>query len=209
MYTKYFKRLLDVVLSFAALLILSPLLVLLTAIGAFAMHGNPFFTQLRPGKNEKIFKLIKFRTMSNVKDCKGCLLPDEKRLNKYGKFLRKTSLDELPELICILRGDMSIVGPRPLAVQYLPYYNSIERHRHDVRPGLTGLAQINGRNALNWPERFSFDIQYVNELSFKLDVQIVWNTIWKVLKRDNVSVRGTTAIEDFDKFRLAELDLRK
>ena len=156
MYAKFFKRFLDFVLSLIALIVLSPILLILTVVGAIAMRGNPFFTQLRPGKidpktgREKIFLLIKFRTMSNKKDKDGKLLSDELRLNKYGRILRSTSLDELPELWNILKGDMSIVGPRPLLVEYLPYYTEEERHRHDVRPGLTGLAQVNGRNAISW-----------------------------------------------------------
>ena len=205
MYAKFFKRFFDFVLSLLALIVLSPILLILIVCGAFAMHGNPFFTQERPGKNEKIFKLIKFRTMSNAKDKNGNLLPDADRLNKYGRILRSTSLDELPELINICKGDMSIVGPRPLAVQYLPYYNEQERHRHDVLPGLTGLAQINGRNAVNWPERFAYDLQYVKNISLKNDVLIIWKTVWKVLKRNDVAVRGMTKVQDFDKFRREEL----
>ena len=146
MYRKYIKRLLDFLISLVALIFLSPILLILTAVGAVAMHGNPFFTQQRPGKNEKIFKLIKFRTMSNKRDSEGNLLPDEVRLNRYGRLLRSTSLDELPELLNILKGDMAIIGPRPLLVKYLPLYNEKQHHRHDVRPGLTGYAQVHGRN---------------------------------------------------------------
>ena len=159
------------------------------------MRGNPFFTQLRPGKiskktgEERIFKLIKFRTMSNTKDKDGRLLPDDKRLNKYGRFLRSTSLDELPELFNILIGDMSIVGPRPLLVDYLPYYTEEERHRHDIRPGLTGLAQVNGRNAIaSWEERFEYDIQYVKNVSLFLDIKILILTVLKVVKRSDILV---------------------
>ena len=160
MYAKFFKRVFDFTLSLFALIVLSPILLILTIIGTIAMKGNPFFTQLRPGKickktgQEKIFKLVKFRTMSNAKDKDGNLLPDDIRLNKYGRFLRSTSLDELPELWNILKGDMSIVGPRPLAVQYLPFYTEEESKRHSVRPGLTGLAQVSGRNSLKWEEKF-------------------------------------------------------
>ncbi len=186
MYAKYFKRFLDFVLSFAALLILSPVILILTIVGAIVMKGNPFFTQSRPGKGEKIFKLIKFRTMSNDKDKDGKLLPDSVRLNKYGKFLRSTSLDELPELINIFVGDMSIVGPRPLLVEYLPYYTEEEKHRHDVRPGLTGLAQINGRNNVDWAKRFQYDVEYVNNLSISLDLKIIFNTVTVIFKRTGV-----------------------
>ena len=168
------------------------------------MKGNPFFYQRRPGKNEKIFGLIKFRTMSNAKDKDGNLLPDDQRLNNYGRILRKLSLDELPELINIFKGDMSIVGPRPLAVQYLGYYNEIESRRHLVLPGLTGLAQINGRNCINWPERFAYDVKYVENVSFLFDVSIILKTIVKVLKRSDVAVRATGTIVDFDKYRQLE-----
>jgi lipopolysaccharide/colanic/teichoic acid biosynthesis glycosyltransferase len=179
-------------LSLTALIVLCPIMLILTVIGAIAMRGNPFFVQPRPGKrgkdgNEKIFNLIKFRTMSNAKDKEGKLLPDEKRLNKYGKFLRSTSLDELPELINILIGNMSIVGPRPLLVEYLPYYTEIERQRHNVRPGLTGLSQISGRNFLEWDKRLAKDIEYVNNISFIFDISIILSTAVKVIKREGVS----------------------
>lgn len=188
MYRKFFKRAMDIVLSFLALTVLSPILLIFTIIGAIAMKGNPFFTQKRPGKGEKIFKLIKFRTMTCEKDEDGKLLPDAKRLTKYGRFLRSTSIDELPELINILIGDMSIVGPRPLAVSYLPYYTEEERHRHDVRPGLSGLAQINGRNAISWESRFKYDIEYVNSITFIGDVTIIIKTLFKAfIKREGIS----------------------
>lgn len=206
MYKNYLKRFLDIVLSSCSLVILSPVFIILIIAGTFFMRGNPFFVQERPGKNEKIFKLIKFRTMDNRCDKNGNLLPDAVRLNKYGKILRSTSLDELPELINILRGDMSLVGPRPLAVQYLPYYNEEERKRHDVLPGLTGLAQINGRNAANWPERFAYDLEYVNTISFINDCKIIIGTIGKVLQRGDVTVRGTGKVIDFDKYRQKEWD---
>ena len=209
MYEKYFKRALDFILSFIALVVLSPLLLVLTIAGAIAMKGNPFFVQPRPGKKgkdgkEQIFKLIKFRTMSNAKDKDGNLLPDDVRLNRYGRFLRSTSLDELPELINILLGQLSIVGPRPLAVQYLDYYTENERRRHDVLPGLTGLAQINGRNCINWPERFAYDLEYVDNISLRMDINIIFKTVLKVLKRSDVSVRATGTVIDFDKFRILE-----
>lgn len=205
-YEKYIKRLLDIICSMAALIVLSPVLLVLTIVGAIKMKGNPFFMQLRPGKDEKIFKLIKFRSMTCETDKDGNLLPDEKRLTKYGKFLRKTSLDELPELINILKGDMSIVGPRPLAVQYLPYYNQEERKRHDVLPGLTGLAQINGRNAANWPERFAYDVAYVENITFANDVSIILKTAKKVLQHKDITVRGTGKVIDFDKYRQQEIE---
>ncbi len=198
MYVKFFKRFFDVVLSFGALIFLSPLLLILTIVGTFAMHGNPFFVQERPGKDEKIFKMIKFRTMSTLKDENGELLPDELRLNKYGKFLRATSCDELPELINILKGDMSIVGPRPLLVRYLSFYTENEHHRHDVRPGLTGLAQINGRNNLNWDKRLGMDIEYVNSISFINDFKIVLSTVLKVLKKSDIASGEQLVMQDLD-----------
>lgn len=197
MYVKFFKRFLDVVLSFCALAVLSPLLLVLTIIGAIAMHGNPFFVQERPGKGEKIFKLIKFRTMSNKKDENGELLPDELRLNKYGIFLRKSSCDELLELVNILRGDMSIVGPRPLLVRYLPRYNERQRRRHDVRPGLTGYAQAHGRNAVSWEEKFEMDVWYIENVSFKTDMKILFDTVKIVLKRKGVSSDTSATMEEF------------
>ncbi|MFR7913143.1 sugar transferase [Eubacterium ramulus] len=209
MYAKYFKRVIDFSLSLIALIVLSPLLLVLIVTGTVFMKGNPFFTQERPGKDEKIFKLIKFRTMDNRKNREGKLLPDEVRLNKYGRFLRATSLDELPELANIVKGDMSIVEPRPLAVIYLDYYNDEEKKRHTVLPGLTGLAQVNGRNVLNWNERFAYDIQYVENVSFLLDVKIILKTIVKVFKRQDVSVRGTTQIKDFHVFRMEEWEKEK
>lgn len=200
-YSRFIKRGMDFVLSFMALIILSPLLLLLTIIGAIAMVGNPFFTQERPGKNEKIFKLIKFRTMTNKKGKDGKLLPDTQRLTEYGKILRKTSLDELPELINILLGQLSICGPRPLAVQYLPFYNDYERIRHTVRPGLTGLAQVKGRNAVNWDERFVYDIEYAQNITFIGDIKIIFLTVLTVLKHENIGVRGVDSPIDFDVYR--------
>ena len=188
MYAKYIKRPIDFFLSLCAIVVLSPFLLIFTLIGAVAMKGNPFFTQLRPGKDEKIFKLIKFRTMTCETDENGNLLPDEKRLTKYGKFLRSTSLDELPELINILKGDMSIVGPRPLLPEYLPYYTEEEKHRHDVRPGLTGLAQINGRNAIIWEQIFAYDLEYINAVTLVTDIKIIFLTVYRVLKRSDVLV---------------------
>lgn len=197
MYAKYIKRVLDFVLSLMALIVLSPLLVILIILGAVFMRGNPFFTQTRPGKNEKIFKLIKFRTMDNRKDKDGKLLPDDVRLNKYGRILRSTSLDELPELINILIGDMSIVGPRPLLVKYLPRYNEEQRHRHDVRPGLTGYAQAHGRNAVTWEEKFKMDVWYTRNISFITDVKVIIDTVKVVLKRDGISSDTSATMEEF------------
>lgn len=202
MYAKYIKRILDFVLSLCALIVLSPLLLILIILGAIFMGGNPFFTQQRPGKDEKIFKLIKFRTMDNRKDKNGNLLPDDVRLNKYGRILRSTSLDELPELINILKGDMSIIGPRPLLVEYLPWYTETEKHRHDVRPGLTGWAQINGRNAIDsWEQRFKYDLDYINNISFIFDVKIVFMTVAKVLKRSDIQVGSQIKVGRFDDAR--------
>lgn len=186
MYRKFFKRFLDILLSFLAIVVLSPVFLVLIALGAFYMKGNPFFVQQRPGMNEKIFKIIKFRTMSNERGSDGKFLPDEVRLNKYGKFLRSTSLDELPELFNILIGDMSIIGPRPLAVSYLQYYTQEERHRHDVRPGLSGLAQVSGRNGLSWEQKFQLDLEYIRSMSFMMDVKIIFTTVMKVLKREGI-----------------------
>ena len=197
MYAKFFKRLMDIVLSLCALLVLSPVLLVLTVLGAVKMKGNPFFTQQRPGKDEKIFKLIKFRSMTCEKDAQGNLLPDEVRLTRYGKLLRSTSLDELPELLNILVGDMSIVGPRPLLVQYLPRYNATQRRRHEVRPGLTGHAQVNGRNAISWEDKFKLDVEYVDNITFMGDVKIIWDTAMKVLKRDGISSETSVTMEEF------------
>lgn len=202
MYAKFFKRFLDFTLSLVALTVLFPILLALTVIGAIAMNGNPFFVQPRPGKkgkdgNEKIFKMLKFRTMSNAKDKDGNLLPDEKRLNKYGKFLRSTSLDELPELINILKGDMSIVGPRPLLVRYIPRYTEEQRRRHNVRPGLTGYAQVNGRNAISWEERFAYDVKYVDNITLIGDVKIILGTVKAVFKRSGITSETSATMEEF------------
>ncbi len=203
MYRYFFKRLFDFLLSLIALLILLPFLLVFAIIGAIAMKGNPFFTQLRPGKiskktgQEKIFKLIKFRTMSNAKDKDGNLLPDEKRLNGYGKLLRKLSIDELPEILNILKGDMSIVGPRPLLVKYLPLYNDEQKRRHNVRPGLTGYAQAYGRNSLTWEEKFKKDVYYVDNLSLWLDIKVLFKTVAVVLKRDGISSETSVTMEEF------------
>lgn len=201
MYAGFFKRVLDFTLSLLALIVLSPVLLVLTILGAVKMKGNPFFTQPRPGKNEKIFKLIKFRSMTCETDAEGNLLPDEARLTRYGKLLRSTSLDELPELVNILKGDMSFVGPRPLVVQYLKYYSEEERRRHEVLPGLTGLAQVNGRNSLIWEEKFAYDVEYVKNISFWLDVKILIKTVKIVIERNDIGARGEATLVDFDVYR--------
>lgn len=202
-YENYLKRVMDFILSLIVIIIFSPLLVILSLIGLIAMKGNPFFSQPRPGKidkktgNEKIFKLIKFRTMSNEKDKDGNLLPDNVRLNSYGKFLRSTSLDELPSLINILNGDLSIVGPRPQLVRDMIFMNPVQRERHLVRPGLTGLAQVNGRNNITWEKKFEYDLIYIKDISFTGDVKIILQTIGKVLKRSDVVREGTVSDMDF------------
>ena len=197
MYAKYLKRMIDFILSLIALIVLSPVLVVLMILGTVFMRGNPFFTQPRPGKNEKIFKLIKFRTMDNRKDADGNLLPDEVRLNGYGKFLRSTSLDELPELINIVKGDMAIVGPRPLLVRYLDRYNDEQRHRHDVRPGLTGYAQAHGRNALSWEDKFAMDVWYTKHVTFIGDIKILIDTVKTVLNKSGISSETSATMEEF------------
>lgn len=202
MYGRFVKRMLDIVLSFLTLVLLSPLMLILTIVGAIMMHGNPFFVQKRPGRRkkikladgtegygkEKIFSLIKFRSMTLKKDKKtGELLPDEERMTKWGTIIRKTSVDELPELFCVLKGDMSIIGPRPLLVSYLDAYTETERNRHNVRPGLTGLAQVNGRNSVNWDERLAYDVEYVRNLSFANDLKILFKTVSVVLRHTGVA----------------------
>lgn len=197
MYRHFFKRVLDIDCALLALTVFFPLFLTLMIIGTIEMKGNPFFTQERPGCREKIFKLIKFRTMTNEKDENGNLLPDEVRLNKYGKFLRSTSLDELPEAINILIGDMSVIGPRPLLVKYLPRYSTEQRRRHDVKPGLSGWAQVNGRNTISWEERFKMDVWYVEHISFFIDVKIVFMTIVKFIKREGISSETSATMEEF------------
>ena len=197
MYKRFVKRCLDFLLSLAALIILSPVL-LLVAILVRCKLGSPIlFKQKRPGLHEKIFCMYKFRTMTDAKDADGNLLPDEVRLTKFGKLLRCTSLDELPELFNILKGDMAIVGPRPLLVQYLPRYNERQHHRHDVRPGFTGLAQVNGRNSISWQEKFEWDVRYVENVSFLMDLRIIAKTVKVVLKRDGISSETSATMEEF------------
>lgn len=211
MYADYLKRVLDSLLSLLALVVLSPVLLLLMLIGAIAMGGNPFFTQQRPGRidpktgQERIFRLIKFRTMSNAKDENGALLPDDVRLNRYGKFLRSTSLDELPELLNILKGDMSIVGPRPQLVRDMLFMSPQQRRRHTVRPGLTGLAQVNGRNNITWEQKFRYDLQYIDSgITLWQDGKLILQTVGKVLKRSDTVREGTSSDLDYGDWLLQE-----
>ena len=208
-YRQFFKRFYDIVLSGLAIIVLSPLLLILTILGAIKMKGNPFFTQERPGKNEKVFKLIKFRSMTCEKGANGELLPDEKRLTKYGKILRSTSLDELPELFNIFKGDMSIVGPRPLLVEYLPWYSDEQSHRHDIRPGLTGFAQVHGRNTVSWDDKFKMDLRYSNEYSLLGDIIILLHTALSVIKREGISSATSATMESFIDYCIAEGRLPK
>lgn len=198
MYRKYFKRFFDVVLSACALIALSPVLLVVAVLVRVKLGSPVIFRQDRPGKDERIFKMYKFRTMTDARDENGDLLPDEDRLTKFGRMLRATSLDELPELWNILKGDMSIVGPRPLLVEYLPYYTEEEHHRHDIRPGLTGLAQVHGRNFLSWDERFQLDLRYLERVSLTLDVQIILMTIKKVVSRQDIAVGAEQILQDLD-----------
>lgn len=196
-YEKIFKRILDLILSLTGLIILSPLLLILTALTAVKMKGNPFFLQERPGKNEKLFRLIKLRTMNNEKDRDGNLLPSKNRLTHYGRILRKTSLDELPELLNVIKGDMALVGPRPLLVKYLPLYNEVQKRRHEVRPGITGYAQANGRNSLGWEEKFALDVEYVDNITFIGDVKILLKTFVKVISREGIEDSSSAIVEEF------------
>ena len=215
MYANFFKRVLDIVLSFLSLTVLFPFLLIFSVIGVFAMQGNPFFTQLRPGKKrkdgtEKIFRLIKFRTMNNKKDAVGNLLPDEQRLNGYGRWLRSTSIDELPELINILVGDLSIVGPRPQLVRDMVFMSAEQRRRHDVRPGLTGLAQVSGRNNITWEQKFEYDLLYIdNGITFFGDLKIILMTVGRVLKRSDTVRDGTSSDMDFGDWLVFEGKVEK
>ena len=197
MYKNFIKRILDIILSLLALVILSPLLILTAFLIRIKLGAPVFFKQLRPGKNEKIFGILKFRTMTDAKDENGNLLPDEIRLTRFGQFLRSTSIDELPELLNILKGDMSIVGPRPLLVQYLERYTAEQKHRHDVRPGLTGLAQVNGRNGITWEEKFHYDLEYVKNITFYGDCKIIFQTVMKVFGREGISSATSVTMEEF------------
>lgn len=198
-YEKYVKRFFDIILSLFALILLSPVMLIVAILVRTKLGSPVIFCQERPGKNERIFKLYKFRSMTDKRDEKGELLPDEVRLTKFGKLLRSTSLDELPELWNILRGDMSIVGPRPLLVKYLPLYNEVQKHRHDVRPGLTGWAQVHGRNTISWEEKFEYDVWYVEHLSFAIDVKTVFLTVKKVFRREGITSETAATIEEFKK----------
>ena len=197
MYKKYIKRLLDIILSLIAIIVLSPVFIVVAILVKIKLGSPVIFTQKRPGLNEKIFKMYKFRSMTNQKDENDNLLPDEVRLTSFGKKLRSTSLDELPELFNILKGDMSIVGPRPLLVKYLPLYNKHQARRHEVRPGFTGLAQVNGRNTISWNQKFDLDVRYVDEVSFLKDLQIVFKTILVVLKKEGINSNTSATMEEF------------
>lgn len=197
LYRKYIKRPMDFILSLCAIIILSPILLIVAVLVRIKLGSPVIFKQKRPGLNEKIFTMYKFRTMTDEQDEDGVLLPDNIRLTKFGIFLRSTSLDELPELLNILKGDMSLVGPRPLLIQYLPLYNEIQKRRHEVRPGLTGWAQVNGRNAINWEQKFIFDIEYISNISFLVDIKIFWLTVHKVLKRDDIKSDNSATMEPF------------
>ena len=204
MYKNHIKRILDILLSLCGILILSPVYLILWILVRSKLGRPALFTQERPGRKEKIFKLYKFRSMTDARDEKGQPLPDEVRLTRFGKILRSTSLDELPELFNILKGDMSLIGPRPLLVRYLPYYTKEERRRHDVRPGLTGLAQVNGRNALGWEDRFAFDLEYVDNCSLFMDLKVLGMTVGKVLKRSGTLSGADQTVADFDEYRKAQ-----
>lgn len=198
MYAKYLKRPMDFTLSLIAIICLSPVLGITALLVRIKLGSPVLFKQPRPGKDEKIFNMYKFRSMTDARDENGNLLPDEARLTKFGKLLRKTSIDELPELICILKGDMSIVGPRPLLVEYLPRYNEVQRRRHEVRPGLSGLAQVNGRNAISWEEKFDWDVKYVDNISFVGDIKIILLTIWKAfVKEEGIAAQGCATMSEF------------
>lgn len=209
LYRQFFKRFYDVLLSGMAIIVLSPILLILIVLGAIKMKGNPFFTQLRPGKNEKIFRLVKFRTMTCEKDENGELLPDELRLTRYGKILRSTSLDELPELFNIFSGQMSIVGPRPQLVRDMVFMSSDVRKRHGVRPGLTGLAQCSGRNAMSWEKKFEYDLKYIEKITLWGDVAIIFKTVFKVFARDGITEDGEATATDLGDYLLSKGEVTK
>lgn len=197
MYKHFFKHILDFVLAFSGLLLISPVFLLITVFLFIANNGKPFFFQTRPGKDGKLFKVIKFKTMNDKRDAGGDLLPDTERLTRVGGFVRKTSLDELPQLINVIKGDMSLIGPRPLLIQYLPLYSEEQARRHEILPGITGWAQVNGRNAISWQQKFTYDVWYVDHVSFRLDVKILWMTVMKVLKSEGVNASETITMEFF------------
>ena len=209
LYKVLIKRIIDLMVSTLALLLLSPIFLIIAIALSITYRGNPFFIQPRPGRNTKIFKIIKFRTMNMKCNDEGILLPDSERITAIGRFIRRTSLDELPQLINVLKGDMSLIGPRPLVVQYIPFYTDQENRRHSIRPGLTGLAQINGRNALTWESKFHFDNEYVDKMNFIMDATIFFKTIKKVFKRENIGIRGIDAPEDFNKYRSKQNEFSK
>lgn len=198
MYKHFIKPFFDCLSAAIGLVLLSPLFILVTIFLAFANDGKPFFFQLRPGKNGKIFKIVKFKTMNDKKDANGKLLPDAERLTKIGAFVRRTSLDEIPQLINVVKGDMSIIGPRPLLTHYLHLYNDFQNRRHEVKPGITGWAQVNGRNAISWDQKFAYDVWYVDNISFTLDVKILLKTVIKVIKSDGINAADAATIEPFD-----------
>jgi undecaprenyl phosphate N,N'-diacetylbacillosamine 1-phosphate transferase len=202
MYRHFFKRLFDLLLSLTGLLIASPLFVLITFLLTIANSGHPFFTQTRPGKNARLFKVIKFKTMNEKKDATGNLLPPAKRITPVGRFIRSTSLDEIPQLINVIKGDMSLVGPRPLRVEYLPLYSDFQARRHEVKPGITGWAQVNGRNTLDWDKRFEMDVWYVDNQSFLLDMKILFLTFYKVIKKDGINQSEQLPMEPFKGIKL-------
>jgi len=197
LYRNYLKRTLDLLVSLIAFCLLLPLFIIITALLFVANQGRPFFVQARPGKHESIFRLIKFKTMNDKKDAAGNLLPDGERLTGIGKFVRKTSLDEIPQLINVIKGDMSRVGPRPLLVEYLPLYSAVQNRRHEVRPGITGWAQVNGRNAISWEEKFELDVYYVDHISWRLDARVILLTIKKVFKTEGISQQGHATMPAF------------
>jgi undecaprenyl phosphate N,N'-diacetylbacillosamine 1-phosphate transferase len=197
MYKNFLKRIIDFLLSIIALVVLSPIFIIITIFLAVSNKGKPFFYQSRPGKDEKLFKVIKFKTMNDKKNEEGKLLSDADRLTGIGSFIRKTSLDEIPQLLNVIKGDMSLIGPRPLLVQYLSLYNKKQKRRHKVRPGITGWAQVNGRNTVSWQKKFEYDVWYVDNLSFLLDIKIIFMTIFKVFKGEGISAEGQSTMEAF------------
>ncbi|WP_226388858.1 sugar transferase [Penaeicola halotolerans] len=197
MYRHFFKYLIDFILAFIAFVLLSPIFLAVTLALLIANNGKPFFLQARPGKDQRIFKVIKYKTMNDKRDTQGVLLPDADRMTKIGSLVRKSSLDEIPQLLNVIKGDMSLVGPRPLLVEYLPLYSALQARRHEVRPGITGWAQINGRNTITWEQKFAYDVWYVDHMSFWLDIKILFMTVLKVFKREGISQEGQATIEKF------------